>query len=212
MSAPTWANWHIADCPINKLMRMDQHPEGFRLSRTPRHQPPKTQAVILINSESFALFSLKAWEWVYRQCLFLAVKTVGTWQSSQPLKLRRWGGGAEGVGGGGRSSGLHPPSSRGKNSTWKCLGSHWDMGSIPSQAQWVRDQALPQLQLRWDYDSNLIPGPGAPHRPPKMTKKKKKRTQTPELYPFHHHSQNTSCGPGAGLRSATTFQKTTQNN
>ena len=28
------------------------------------------------------------------------------------------------------------------------LGSRWDVGSIPSLAQWVRDLALPQMRLR----------------------------------------------------------------
>jgi len=58
--------------------------------------------------------------------------------------------------------------------SWEC----WVEGSIPSPAHWVKDLLLPQLQLRHDFSSDLIPGLGTPYAAgwPKM-KKKKKRTK-----------------------------------
>lgn len=52
----------------------------------------------------------------------------------------------------------------------------WDSGSIPSPAQWVKDQVLPQLQL--------IPGPGTPYAEQLPKKKKKKNEKYKVVEPF----------------------------
>ena len=51
---------------------------------------------------------------------------------------------------------------------------HWDAGSIPSQAQWIKRQGLPQLKLRLQLKFGADPWPGNPkgHRAAKKKRKK----------------------------------------
>ena len=60
---------------------------------------------------------------------------------------------------------------------------HWDVGSIPTLAQRVKDPALPQLWLKSQQQLDLIPDPGASsatERP--KNKKKKKKTNFSAMF------------------------------
>ena len=58
-------------------------------------------------------------------------------------------------------------SATGSEASWE----RWEAGSIPCWAQWVKDLALPQLQIR-SQASDLIPGLGTPYATGWSKKKK----------------------------------------
>ena len=53
---------------------------------------------------------------------------------------------------------------------------HWDTGSIPSLARWVKDPALLQRHIGCNCGSDLIPGLGTPCAVGQPKKKKIKRS------------------------------------
>ena len=63
----------------------------------------------------------------------------------------------------------------------QCFGCCWDMGWIPSPAQWVRDRHCHHCGLGHDWGSDLNPGLAVPYAKgkPKIRKKKKVRKYPP---------------------------------
>ena len=106
---------------------------------------------------------------------------------------------------------IPPGSSRcgttGLAASWEC----WDGASIPGQAQWVKDLALPQMHLGRDCTSDVIPGLGAPCAvgQPDIWEKKKKKSLSGRPSSSRKSTQPSSIFPpdGAGLEWAQAWQQ-----
>ena len=69
---------------------------------------------------------------------------------------------------------------------------YWDAGSIPGQAQWVQDLALPQLQIRSQLRLRSDPWPRSGQKQKKRRGGRKKentqRSRQKFIYKDSHHN------------------------